>query len=419
MPERLVASCADKRKILQGTLLAVCCIAIITRLYLYWYPKDLWLDEGSIFWALYQGSWENVLHCRLAFTQCCPIFFALYNKLLFSFSCTQHALYFLPTCTGIALIILFAALAQRIDGKLYAVLCVVLFCSLKIFVYYSSELKQYIFEAFMTSFVIYIYIYDLLTYGEKRFLSWKYPLLMSASLLISSPSVVISAGLATTTALYLKIEKKYSLQSIFSVFLRRYALFGLVCLVYYFTYLKNGNSPGMQDWWKEYFFPTSLSAWPEYIRTVYFGGKSFPDFSVWLYVKFIATVLGFLLLACGSCFLWRKNRFILLALLTPFGFAAIAAFFFYPLLLGASVWSRLSLYLVPLQILLVGQALLPLMDAVLARISRTMLLLGACSLIAAVLCINVVFAVRGMGHEQISPLISSCKIVDIKKSFGF
>lgn len=157
MQKQSVLCCQDTLTILKKTVIVLLGIAIVTRLYLYWYPKDLWLDEGAIFWTLYHGSWENIFSGHLP-SQSCPLFFAVYNKLLFHFSCTQHALYFLPTCTGIALVMLFAALARKIDGDVYAVLCVALFCIFRTFVYYSSEFKPYIFDAFISSFLIYIYI---------------------------------------------------------------------------------------------------------------------------------------------------------------------------------------------------------------------------------------------------------------------
>lgn len=241
--------------------------------------------------------------------------------------------------------------------------------------------------------------------GRKNFFSYRYPLLMSGTLLISNTSIFIFAGISTTIAIYMKYEKNYNLYNIIRLFVTRYSVFGIICFFYYFFYLKNGNNTAMKIYWEPYFFPTSFSAWPHYLQEVLlpliWGLFASAHFSL---AKFIIFAAPF-----GIYFLWRKNRFVTLALILPFFFAGIAAFSFYPPGLGGFIGARLSLYLLPLCILLIWQGFLPPVRWLVTRISTRTLQCLACLLVAAVLCIQIFFVVTGMGHEQIHSLITILK----------
>ena len=146
-------------KTISLALYTIFCIAVTVRIYFYIQHKDLWCDESLLFSALYHGSWGDILQCKLLFAQCCPIFFAVVNKFLLCFSCKQHILYFLPTCVGIGLLLIYLLLSEKMGGKLYALICCSLISVIYMPIYYSSEFKQYIFEAFVSTSFIYIYIY--------------------------------------------------------------------------------------------------------------------------------------------------------------------------------------------------------------------------------------------------------------------
>lgn len=405
MQDEVVYCRSAQLKIVKRALAVILGSAIITRIYFYLWHKDLWRDESALFLAIYQGTWRDIFQCTLDFNQCCPLVFALVNKLLMYFSCSEYTLYFLPGCAGIGLLVMLVLLAKKMEGNLYALLCLSIICMLKMPIYYSSEFKQYIFEAFISTSLIYIYIYDIISERTENFLSYRYPLLMSGALLISNTSIFISAGISTTIAIYLKYEKDYNLYNIIRLFATRYSLFCIVCFLYYFFYLKNGNNTAMKIYWEPYFFPTSLSAWPHYLQEVLIPLIRGLFESVHLSLaKFIIFAAPF-----GIYFLWRKNRFVTLALILPFFFAGIAAFSFYPPGHEGFIGARLSLYLLPLCILLIGQGFLPPVRWAVTRISTRALQYLACLLVAAVLCIQILFVLTGMGHEQIHSLITTLK----------
>ena len=249
---------------------------------------------------------------------------------------------------------------------------------------------------------LYIYIYDILSKDTKKFISYKYPLIMSAALLISNPSIFISSGIALTIACYLKWEEKYSLKKIISVFITRYSLFAFVCIIYYILYLKNANSDYMQAYWKPYLFPKTFSAWPQYIKDVIIPTAR------GLLLSYNINLAKFLIFALpiGMYFLWRKNRYIALACILPFFFAGMAAFTLYPPGLGGLVGSRLSCYLEPMLIILIVQGIFPPIRWAVARSSKRVLVLCTYALIGIVCCSNILFAQQGMGYERIYELIS-------------
>lgn len=161
MHDRHLPIRADHNRLLTISSVSILVIAIVTRIYLYSYHKDFWIDESMLACALYNGSWTDILQCKLEYTQCCPLFFALLAKAISPFSYTQYTLYFLPTCAGIALCLLIYAAAVRLEGKLYALLCCFFMCILKMPVYYSSEFKQYIFEGCLAIAMLFIFIRDI------------------------------------------------------------------------------------------------------------------------------------------------------------------------------------------------------------------------------------------------------------------
>ena len=158
MQKNIDQNYSDKLNICTKATYAILCIFIVVRLYLYLSNEELFRDEAALIMALYKGTWLDVVQCKLLFHQACPIFFAVLGKSLLYFSLNQYLLYLFPVCAGIGLAIIFMLLTEKIDGKLYSLICISILCSLKIILYYSLEFKQYIFETFVSASFIYIYI---------------------------------------------------------------------------------------------------------------------------------------------------------------------------------------------------------------------------------------------------------------------
>lgn len=396
----------DNDIFIRNCIIAILFFAVATRIYLYIFHKDLWLDEAFLALAIYNGSWLNILCGKLDFGQLCPFGVALINKLLATTtSYSEHVIYFLPTVVGIAALMVIVRMARRLDGFLYAFICCALICICTIAIYYSSEFKQYIYEFFFSTMLLSIALDDIRLQNHEAFITFKYPLLMTLALLFSNTSIFISAGIGLTITIYLLCHRKLNLQQTVCTLASRYWLFLLVLPIYYFLYLKNSASEGVYGYWQRFFFPTSLAAWPEYLRTVLLPVAT----GLFTTIKLTKplTILIFITSIVGVCRLWRNNRYILLALILPLGFAVLAAFRFYPPGHEGIIGARLSLWALPIFILLAGQGILPFAQWIQHKCSRNTVKVIAIVVVCCLAVYNIITAKRGTGWQQIHSLVST------------
>lgn len=393
----------QKIKIISIALICISSIAFISRIYHYINPKNLWLDESLIAIAIYNTSLIDLIQGKYVITQSCPFLFGLYNKILaITTNYSPSILYFAPTIIGILLILFIAIFCIKYAGILYAFICIAIISVCKMPLYYSTEFKQYIFESVVTIFLLSNVINDIRNDNKYNLLNNKYPLYFSISLLVSSTSIFISTGLSFAIFIFLLNKKLFSFKYLCIKFVHIYKFFIIFFILYYIVYLKN-TTPGMYIYWEKFFFPISLSDWPNYIKTVlwpimtgmfqiggFFGG----------FLSKIFTKIVFIFFPIGILSIYKRNKFEMLTFISPLLIASVAAFKIYPPGHPGMIGARLSLYLYPIIILISGYGILNLLKLIIRNISLRQIQIIFTIFVIGIALINISVARTGLGWQQ-------------------
>ena len=338
-------------------LLVMYCVLI--RCYLYFYHKDLWLDESYIADALYEVSWSDLFSGRLPRVQSCPLFFAVVNKLLSEVTnYSPYVLYFLPTVAGIVTTFLIYHFGMKLYGCMFTACCLTIFALMYMHLYYSSEFKPYIFD-FLFTIVLFGNLFVDLRKTQVTcisiFLSKKYPLLFAVSWLCSSTAIICAASVGITIFIYLCLNRKLALTAIILKLIKIYWLFVIFAGIYYVFYLKQGASNRMYVDWKAGFIPAHLSEIPQWfnltLKSVYYGLTTNIYGHILSHTIFGLAICGFL-----TVFFVQKYEFIAFAVLFILIFALATKI--YPIgLSGGFIAARLSFYVLPVFIFLAAHGI--------------------------------------------------------------
>lgn len=342
----------------ENSFLLCILIAAMTRIYFYIYPKDLWLDEAMIALAIDKASWLDIFKGKFSYYQSCPIGFAIINKIINIYTgYSQYALYIIPTILGISILVLLCRFCICYDrNKLFVFICISIFAVCKNPLYYSSEFKHYIYEMLVAVILLFIFFNDLRKKNcSNIFTSFKYPMLFIVCLVFSNTSIFFAISLCFTMYIYVLCQKESKFVKTTSIFVSRYFIFGVFCLVYYLFYLKNEEtSRFMQSYWGKYFIPHSLDGLSAYAENV------FIPFFIGLLrtanIKYFSFILLPFFIAGFIC-IYRKNKYEFLSLFLVFVIATVAAFGFYPFGHAGVIGGRLSSYLVPVIIFIASYGL--------------------------------------------------------------
>ena len=155
----------------------------------------------------------------------------------------------------------------------------------------------------------------------------------------------------------------------------------------------------MYNYWDKYFFPLEFSEWPDYIKNILWPvAKGLFQMESWL-GKYLAILVG-LFFPVGLYAIYRKDKFEFMAFSAPLLVASIAAFKIYPPGHPGMIGARLSLYLYPVIVLISGYGILKFVELFFDNIPLK-IIKGICALlVVGLLVINVLYAIRGMGHQQ-------------------
>lgn len=389
----------QKAKTIYIALICILSIASISRIYHYINPKNLWLDESLIAMAIYKTSLIDLIQGKYVITQSCPFLFGFYNKILaITTNYSPNILYFTPTIVGILLILFIARFCIKYDGILYTFICITIISVCKMPLYYSTEFKQYIFESVVTIFLLSNVINDIRNNNNHNLLNNKYPLYFSISLLVSSTSIFISTGLSFAIFIFLLKKNDFSFKNLCIKFIHIYKFFIIFFILYYIVYLKNTTS-GMYIYWKEFFFPISLSDWPDYIKTVLWPIMT-GMFQIKGFLSKIFTKIIFIFFPIGIYTIYRRNKFELLTFISPLLIASLAAFKIYPPGHPGMIGARLSLYLYPIIILISGHGILNLLKLIIRNISLRQTRIIFTIFVIGIALINISFVRTGLGWQQ-------------------
>jgi len=239
-------------------------MGIVFRLGSYIQDRTLWYDEAMLASGIVQRGFSGLFN-PLDYSQSAPIGFILIVKFFITvLGSSQRALRLYSFLTGVLSIRLFYLLIKR-SGFKRPLLGTAFYATVSPFIYYTTELKPYMPDAFFT--VTALYLYKL--YEDKELPAWVYALFCIFAVWISFPSIFV-IGAITCYNFFFAIVKfiahrisknQDEIKDILRLFISS-AVFGAVALISfgacYLTYTSkvSGNIDGMSmEYWKHLYFP--------------------------------------------------------------------------------------------------------------------------------------------------------------------
>jgi len=316
-------------------------LGVALRLRQYLTGRSLWSDEAMLALNIVNRNFIGLFK-PLGFDQGAPIGFLLVEKLFSSpFGRSEYALRFFPLIVGIISIWLFYLLLKRTTSAVGVFAALSLFVLNPRLIYYSSEVKQYTVDVFVTIALLLLASHLFEDQPQKRNFAWL-ALAGFLALWFSHPALFVLAGIGITLViLYIRRRDYVSLRT--SIGMGILWLANIILL--YFLILRDlGHNAYMYEYWQGAFMP--LSPWKaiDWFRWM-MGGIIATQFGIPYFTFFV-----FMLFLIGWVILWLRNRnyaltFALIFLVT----LTVSALKLYPFA------ERMILFLIPLGLLLLGK----------------------------------------------------------------
>jgi hypothetical protein len=318
-------------------------VGLTLRLRQYLSGRSFWLDEAMLALNIVGRDFAGLLQ-PLDYDQGAPLGFLFVEKTTISILQNgELTLRLPPFIAGCLALVLFYLLLRRFLSPAGMLPALAFFAFSERLIYYTSELKQYIFDVFILLALLLVFLYARPKQDEESTpgRAW-IPLLLVGILAVwfSHPSVFILSGIGLTLLWQNRRNRRQFIQ-VGLVILGWLVSFGGVFLASLNSLAANDF---LMDYWQDYFMP--MPPWSDPARyldvlshaTTYFG-LTVPD---WLA---LAIALG------GFVALWRFHAPLAsvfgLALLTAFGVSALGK---YPL------GGRMLLFIAPISMGLFGAA---------------------------------------------------------------
>ncbi|MFZ5911826.1 MAG: hypothetical protein ACOYYU_17595 [Chloroflexota bacterium] len=331
-------------KVIAGILLT---LGLLLRLRQYLTARSLWLDEAMLALNIVQRDFGGLFQ-PLDYDQGAPVGFLLVEKILVTLlGSHEFVLRLFPLLAGIASLGLFYLLLRRVASGIGMLTALALFAVGPELVYYASEVKQYSVDVAVTIGLLLLSmpLFEGKT-GRKAFV-WLGCAGMLA-LWLSHPALFALAGIGVSLV-WMSASRRGRFLFLYMVYIGL-AWLGTLGLLYFVSLRNLKDNTFLLGFWQENFMPLPPWSEPGWFSGMFRGlaqnqvGVSLPAFFA------LALILGW-------AFLWRRNRPLAVAILGIFVFALLAsALRLYPL------GGRLSLFMVPLMLALVGEFISVLQD---------------------------------------------------------
>jgi hypothetical protein len=316
---------------------------LVLRLRQYRSGRSLWLDEAMLALNIVGRDFAGLLK-PLDYDQGAPLGFLVLEKLTITLLRNGELTLRLPSViAGCLALVFFYLLLRRFLSPAGLLPALALFAFSERLIYYTSELKQYIFDVFVVQALLMVFLY----FSPKQEQhappgrAW-IPLLLAGIVAVwfSHPSAFLLAGIGLTLLWQNRRNRRKLMQV------------GLVVLGWLFSfsgvYLASLNALAANDflmaYWQDYFMPMPPWGNPGWLAGTFAATLDYfvPELPPWL-------ALGLLL---GGLFaLWRFHPSLALvfslAILAAFGASALGQ---YPL------GGRMLLFFAPISIGLIGAA---------------------------------------------------------------
>ena len=321
--------------------LGIIIFGAILRLRQYFSGRSLWADEAMLALNIVNRNFAELFK-PLEYDQGAPLGFLLVEKLFNTlFGRHELVLRFFPLLAGLASLWMFYLLLMSLRGaeRRSNLLALALFAINPQFVYYTSEAKQYIADVAVALGLLLLAIPIFQNQSNRK----NFSLLAIAGILalwFSHPALFILAGIGVALVIqFLRTRDYKNLLLTFGVGLLWLAN---LALLYFINLRQLSQNDYLANYWTDGFislFPWSDFNWLSDLIQYQFD------------IQFIHLLVSVLILI-GWFALFREQRSLALAFVftTVFAFTA-SVLHLYP------VNGRLSLFLIPLGILLLGKAI--------------------------------------------------------------
>jgi len=327
-------------KIAAYTLLV---IGIIFRVRQYLAGRSLWLDEAMLALNIVNRDFVGLFQ-PLDYDQGAPIGFLLLEKLAnLLFGDHEFVFRLFPLVTGVTALGLFYIFLQRTNSGIGLLTGLALFAISPELIYYSSEVKQYITDVAITIGLLLIALPLLDERNQKQ----NYAALGVTGMLalwFSYPAFFVLASVGI--GLFIRNLKERSLFQDRSLFLWGAVWLISFALLYYISIQGLSQNSFLIEYWQENFMPMPpWSDWSWFLLLVNGLVKNQIGVSISAWIVFPLTLLGYFALSL-------KNKDYGNVILLVFIFSLISAGLqLYP------IGGRISLYLVPLLIVMISQSI--------------------------------------------------------------
>lgn len=346
---RKIAPAHPRDAVLRRRRLAVAAalaVGLLLRLMQYAVERSLWLDEALLSSSVLYRDFAGLLR-PLDFGQTAPLGFLFLEKLVVTLLGTgEYALRLLPLLAGVAGVLLVPAVARRYVSRPAAPLAVAVFALAPFLVYYSSEVKQYAFDA-LVSLVVLLAAWELARAPRPARAALFLALAGVAGVWLSQPAVFMLAG--TTLALAQHAWKAGDRRRLYAAAAASLAWGASFLFSYAMSRRTLADPEYMQSFWKGGFFTTEEITWlPRQFARAFrepLGIMGADDSLLLSYAGAGAALLAFLA-GCAWAARRRSLRFNLLVF--PLALTLLASFVrLYPF--GGSYLSsgRVLIFLIP------------------------------------------------------------------------
>lgn len=317
-------------------------LGIALRVVVYLQNRSLMLDEANLARNIVEKSGVEFFQ-SLDYQQYCPPVFLLLTKWSsLTFGVQEWSLKLLPFLGGILLLLLFWRLLQElvVEPVVQGYLLLVLGFS-HLAVRYSTELKQYSWDAFLALVLIYMALqYKNTTWKGKDTLVW---MLLGSVLLWSSMPIIFVLAAIGLAFLY----QAWTIRKMPWGLIGAGALWLLNFGVYFWLVLyQDATANSLQQYHEQYFFnvlPSTAADWNNNYNLLLSVLTSITDQTA------LGLVFAALFIGIGSYQLIIKTKFIALLMLLPILFTIVASS------LGVySLIPRLTLFLLPIFLTILG-----------------------------------------------------------------
>ena len=314
-------------------------VGAILRLRGYFSGRSLWADEAMLALNIVNRNFIELFK-PLEYDQGAPLGFLLVEKFFNAvFGRTEYVLRLFPLLAGLASLWLFYLLIRKTLQGTGFFLALALFALNPQLIYYTSEAKQYIVDAAVALGLLLLAIPIFQNQSSKK----NFSLLALAGILalwFSHPALFVLAGIGVALVIqFLRMRDYKNLRTTFGIGLLWLAN---LTLLYFINLRQLSHNNYLANYWADGFLP--LPPWSDLNWLTELVKYQFD-------ISFIPLLVSVLILV-GWLALLREEQSAALALAFTTGFVfTVSALKFYP------VNGRLSLFLIPLGILLLGKAI--------------------------------------------------------------